>query len=422
MDIAGRLNGAPHRYGSGRGRSLFPLRTLAALSVIAVLGAIAPSALAAPNGAISGTVTNAVTHEAIEGIEVCGFSMSESQEEEPEGSYGCAKTGSHGEYTISGLAAGNFAVLFGWSIFSAPESSPTNPFNFVLEAYNDKFPPGEPTPVSVSAGNTATGIDAELQEGSEISGTITNATTGAPVQGAIACVLRLAGGTPVELLACAGSGANGEYTIRGVPDGEFDVVFFGAKLAAQYYPGKASATEASTVTISAAKEVKTAINAAMQPRAPLPPSGPGPESTTPESSGPQLPGGPLTGPLARSKPTVSLTTARIGVDAGALALVKLACAGTARCHGKLILTLERTARRDGKTLTKIVPLGAVLYSLRHGSKATVRIRLDATARRLLRSARGSLAVRLAITQRTKASSRIELDNVVLVDRKPVGKR
>lgn len=397
------------------------MRAIAALSAIAALGAFAPSALASPSGAIAGKVTDAATSKPIEGLEVCAFIMSEAQEEESEG-LPCVKTDSHGEYTIHGLAAGNFAVVFGWNLFSILESSSTTSLNYVFEAYKEEFPPSEPTPVAVSAGNTTTGIDAELKEGSEISGTITSAATGAPVQGAFVCALRITGESSLELFACAKSAANGEYTIKGLPDGEFDVLFGGAKLAAQFYPGKASRSEASAVKISAAKEVKTGINAAMEPAALPPPGASGPESAAPGSLGSSLPGGPLAGPLGAAKPAVLLASPRIGVDHDARALVRLACTGTVSCHGKLVLSLEHAVSRRGKRIEQTVPLGSVHYSLRHGSKATVRIRLDATARALLRTARGSLAVRLEITQRTRASSRIELENVVLLDRKPASKR
>jgi hypothetical protein len=415
VDITAEADHGPLRELSRRGRALAPPRVLAALLVLAFSAAFAPSALAAPSGGVSGTVTDATTHEPIEGVEACAYSMNESQEEELEGNYGCAKSGSHGEYDITGLQPGKFAVGFGAQAFAVLFEPSTNPLNYVFQYYEDKYPPSEPTSVTVNAGSTTTGIDAALQPGSEISGTITNASTGAPAQSAFACAVKIAGGVPTEVVACAASGASGEYTIAGLPDGEFGVVFLGAKLVAQYYPDKASAAEAGVVTISAAKETKTGIDAAMLPMPVSPITGT--EPGAPGSPGTELPGGPLTGPLTAPKLAVSLATPRIDVHHGALALVRLACAGTSNCQGKLVLSFKRTVRRRGNKLTQILPLGSVRYSLRHDSTATVTIRLDLTGRGLLRAARGSLAVRLAITQRTATASRIELNKVLLVDRK-----
>jgi len=400
-----------------------PVRTswvLLTLAMLVACGGLAPSAVAAPSGGISGKVTDATTHNPIEGIQVCAFSTAESspEEEEVEGSYGCAKTGAGGEYSIAGLINGTFVAFF-----SAPASST---LNYMGQLYNDKVPPSEPDPVTVSSGNVTKEINAELQEGGEISGTITNASTGAPIEGAIACTLRSATPSGIEAIACALSAANGEYTIRGIPNGSFEVGFLGLDVATQYYPGKATFAEGTTITISAAKEIKTGINAAMQPRAPRPPIGSGGEAesgpTGPSGGLSGLPGGGLPGSLGKSKLPVALTSPMISVEHLAVALVKLTCSGASSCRGKLILSVRRVMRRGGKTLTWTVPLGAGRYSLRHGAHAMVRIRLDAHARALLGITRGSLDVRLEITQHASSSHHMELEHVILVERKANTKR
>ena len=388
---------------------------LATLTSLIAIGCFVANAHAAPSGAIAGTVTDAVTHNPIENLEVCAISMTaEGPEEESAGNYGCAKSGTGGDYTISGLNPGSYAVIFGFSASSA--------LNYVGQAYDGISPPNEPTPVVVKSGTTGE-INAELQEGSEISGRITNAITGAPVEGVIACALR-AGKNGGELAACARSAANGEYTIRGVPDGEFNILFLSSTFALQLYPGKESPSEASVVTIAAPKEIKTGIDAAMQPGASLPSGGGEPEpGSGPSGGGPTglggLPGGgPLGGPLGGPRLPVALNSPRIGVEHRAVALVKLACAGATRCRGKLVLSIKRVEHRRGKTLTWTVPLGAERYSLREGADATVKIRLDAHARALLRSGRGSLQARLTIALRVASKTHVELQSVVLTDRKP----
>ncbi len=378
-----------------------------------VSGCFTSNALATSSGAITGEVTDAATHKPIENLEVCASSMiAEGPEEEVAGTHGCVKTGANGKYTISELNAGSYAVVFGFSL--------TNTVNYVGQAYKDVSPPNEPTPVVVNAGATTGEINAELQEGSEISGRITNASTGTPVEGVLACALRIVSGGEVELAACTQSAANGEYTIKGVPNGEFDVIFLGAGFAAQVYPGKALLSEGSVVTIAAPKEVKTGFDAALQPRPTLPGGGESESSSSPGLGG--LPGGgSLTGTLGGSKLPVALSDQRISVAHRAVALVKLECAAAAGCRGKLILSIEHSARRKGKTLTWSVPLGAKRYSLRRGAKATVKIMLDARARALLGAARGTLAARLEITRHASASPRIERENVILVEPQPQAK-
>jgi hypothetical protein len=389
-----------------------------ALLATIVSGCFSASALATSSGAITGEVKDSSTHKPIEGLDVCAYSMTaEGPEEEVAGTHGCAKTSAGGNYTISELNPGSYAVIFGLSL--------TNTVNYVGQAYKDVSPPNEPTPVVVNAGATTGEINAELQEGSEISGRITNASTGAPVEGVLACALGRAGANSGELVACTRSAANGEYTIKGVPDGEFDILFLGAGFAGQVYPGKELLTEATVVTIAAPKEVKTGFDAALQTRPTLP-GGEEPESGSSGSSGSPglggLPGGgSLTGPLGGSKLPVALTDQRVSVEHRTVALVKLACTATAGCRGKLILSIERSTRRKGKTLTWTVPLGAKRYSLRRGANATVKIRLDAHARALLDAARGTLVVRLEITRHASSSPRIEREHVILVEQRSKAK-
>jgi hypothetical protein len=384
---------------------------LATLPALILLGAFAPSAFATASGAISGKVTNVSTEAPIEGIEACAFSTAnEAPEEELEGAYGCAKTGSKGEYTITGLDAGEYVVFFG---------SP-NPatLDYVSQLYDDKPASGEPTLVKVAT-STVTEIDAALQEGSEISGTITNASTGAPVEHALACALRPGSQGGVEAVSCAPSAANGEYTIGGLPDGSFEIGFVGLNLATQYYPDKASFPEGTAVTISAAKEDKTGIDAAMQPSANTTPTSTLPTGTMPGS---QLPGiGTTKGPLATVKLAVSLSSRRLGVRDSS-AVVKLTCAGSTSCHGKLVLTAKHEVRHKGKTVIQTVTIGVGRYTLSHGRTAAVKIKLDTRASRILSSDRGRLSARLAISQLAPSPAGAQLESVELIEHENPAKR
>ncbi len=110
-------------------------------------------------GGISGKVTKEVGGAAIEGLQVCANPVS--------GMGGnCATTNASGEYTISGLAAGKYKVVF------APSFSGSS---YVTQYYNGKSNFSEADLVSVSSGPPQSGIDAKMVEGGSITGKVTEA-------------------------------------------------------------------------------------------------------------------------------------------------------------------------------------------------------------------------------------------------------
>jgi hypothetical protein len=94
-------------------------------------------------GLITGKVTDASTGSAMGGVGVCAVEAS------PEIG-GCASTNSSGEYTIYGLAAGEYKVEFIRA-------------EYVTQYYDNKSALSEASPVAVVVGKTASGIDAALQ-------------------------------------------------------------------------------------------------------------------------------------------------------------------------------------------------------------------------------------------------------------------
>ena len=66
-------------------------------------------------GKITGEVTSASSEEGVEGIEVCAYSPGGESD-------GCASTGSSGEYTIVGLATGQYSVCL---LYTSPAGPPT---------------------------------------------------------------------------------------------------------------------------------------------------------------------------------------------------------------------------------------------------------------------------------------------------------
>jgi hypothetical protein len=229
-------------------------RGLAVLVVIAVALGAAPSALAASTGQISGTVTRASGGAAIQEIEVCAFST--SAEEFSAESFGCATTSSSGEYTITGLASGQYDVEF----MSPSESEP----GYITQYYDGTTSFEDAKAVPVTAGGTALGIDAALEEGGRITGDVTRASGGAPIEGIAVCASAVHG----EGFGCAKTKSNGTYTITGLAGGNYDVEFFpsfesGLDFIAQYYNDRSSSKEAEAVPVTAPMTTSN-IDAAMQ--------------------------------------------------------------------------------------------------------------------------------------------------------------
>jgi hypothetical protein len=217
-------------------------------------------------GLIAGKVTDVSTKAAIAGVEVCASAASIE-------SGGCARTKPNGEYTVAGLASGEYTVEF------AARSPFEGGLNYITQFYNGRSLASEANKVPVIAGSTASGIDAELKEGGQIAGRVTDASTGAALEGALACVPEAGGG--ISLGRCAITNASGDYTLSGLASGENKVEFNdGRKYVAQYYNDKSTLAEANTVSVVTGSTV-AGIDAAMQPTPPK--AGPpvAPVDTTP---------------------------------------------------------------------------------------------------------------------------------------------
>jgi hypothetical protein len=374
--------------------------------LIALLLALAPSARAESTGQVSGMVRDASTSAAIAGIEVCAFPRIEGAGEEP-GESPCAITESTGKYTIPALTAGEYYVAFTTSF--------NTKLNYVPQYYNAKPAFSEANPVIVTVGATTSGIDAVLQQGGQIVGRVTSAATGGPIEGVYVCALGPVNpASPLELAGCSSTGANGEYTISGLPTGSFKVAFLGLrKYVTQYYNGKASVEEASPVGVTV-KNVTQGVNAVMQ-TAPVTPAvfpGNSPSSHAPGTPAPAttaLPG------LRATEFAVSLRATTMTVARSGVALVRLACRAGVSCHGRLTLSARRSkhgAKRPGPS----VPIGAASFSIPAGRQVTIRLALGAAGRSMLSAGHGRLAASLAILQTKPAPARTQLTNVRLVRR------
>lgn len=241
-----------------------------ALSACGLLLAPALASATTP-GNISGKVTNVSNGQPISGIYVCAYTASSHENR------GCQYTNASGEYTITGLEAGSYKVEFHGQEFYEG--------GYVTQWYNGKPSFETADSVAVTAGGTATEINAAMQEaGGEISGTVTDATTGGPINGIEVCA------SPAKYseeyfygyyYGCTSTNASGEYTMRHVHAGSYKVDFFspykwnetteeseleGPNYVTQYYNGKAHREEADAVAVSEGNAT-TGINAALQPGA-----------------------------------------------------------------------------------------------------------------------------------------------------------
>lgn len=165
-------------------------------------------------GSISGKVTDADGHP-VAGIIV-------TSDTNP------VRTAADGTYTLVDLPPGQHTVCFE----SAPSDTPSNSTGYQFRCYHDADLFGSPTPVTVVAGQTTTGIDQALPAGGQISGTVTD-VHGTPLRNV---EVQLNGPQQVgvgEVFTDAG----GHYRIPNLTDGEFTLHFL---------PGRVTADAAGT--------------------------------------------------------------------------------------------------------------------------------------------------------------------------------
>ncbi len=157
------------------------------------------------NGEITGVVTTKVGKTPLTRIHVCA-----------EGEYtyfgNCAYTNSNGEYTISGLHEGPVVVSF---YAEDCESTPCTSQNYISQYYDGKPVYTEATAVLVLANTTTPAIDAEMEEGGRLEGSVVGEGSGEPpLTDVEVCVFD---GSTYE--ACGETEAGGHYKVEGLPTG-----------------------------------------------------------------------------------------------------------------------------------------------------------------------------------------------------------
>jgi hypothetical protein len=120
--------------------------------------------------------------------------------------------------------------------------------------------------------------------------------------------------------------------------------------------------------------------------------------------------------------SVSLDGSAITVQSSGEAAVKLACAGTTKCTGKLTLTANGTKadrlRRDEKAKTKII--GVADFSIAAGKTTTIKLTLNTIGQALLSGDHGRLSASLMVLKSAPAPSQTHTDSVHLAQQKPHG--
>jgi hypothetical protein len=153
-----------------------------------------------------GTVTRSSDGEPVEEVEVCAWTAI------VEDFAGCTYTGSDGSYLLSELEPGEYEVGF-YTDYTGQ--------NLAWQIYNGKTRWSEADFVTVNAGAVTTGIDAALDPGATIEGSV-QAASGAFLQEIPVCAITVS----EELLAaCTETDPVGNYSLRLLPEDQYKVAF-----------------------------------------------------------------------------------------------------------------------------------------------------------------------------------------------------
>lgn len=218
------------------------------------------SAIPTPTGAIEGDVVDAVSTDGIAGVEACAIDPVEFE------FVACELTGPSGEYLLDNLADGSYVVEF-WA----------RPLGYVTQYFDGKTLFSEADEVVVSGGATVPNVDAEMQEGGKIEGTVTDVATSAGIEKVEVCAY-----AETAFGGCAFTDPSGDYTIHGVATGSYLVEFWAgfAGYETRLYEEASNEADADLVSV-VAPNATPGIDARLSKR-------PGPAGSTASPSAPPV--------------------------------------------------------------------------------------------------------------------------------------
>jgi uncharacterized surface anchored protein len=302
-------------------------------------------------GSASGTVTDVATRQPVADVPVEFYTPSNTAV-----TGGC--TGADGSYTVTGLQAGTYTVVFEGSLGGCGQT----------HHYADLTLTG----IQVQAGQTTTGVDAQLldQSQGEISGTVTATGSGAPLAGMVVTVYD-SSGAPVG--SAATTNAQGAYAVTGLAAGNYRVGFSdpAGKYGADFYAGATSLSTATPIAVAGGK-LSGSINAVLALK---------PVAVTVTAAG-----------------RLTLLSAHtLGVSAKGGLTIKLGCTGSVSCSGRATLTVKLVTRRGHKKVTKLLGIGSAAFKLLAGHTLALAIKLNRAGRAQLTKHHGRIAAQLDVT-------------------------
>ena len=222
-------NYAPQFYGGDS------LANASAVAVTAGAAASVASAQLAPGATVSGDITDAFGAP-LGGVTVQAFDAGGNLA----GDSATSAAGT-GAYTISGLAAGSYRIGFDAGCCSG---------DYVPQYSGDEPSLASAQLVAVTTGASAGGVDAAMQAGGHIAGTVTNAA-GEPLPGVSVEAIDASG----DGVTGTSTGPDGDYALLGLASGTYTVEFenFLDSLAIvpQFYDGATTLAGATAVPVTA---------------------------------------------------------------------------------------------------------------------------------------------------------------------------